>query len=111
MSPDPHNFDTLPPVTLSGWCTSLENCASRAKSQTGSSKGIGSETDLEGMVTAWGGWYLSNDTAINPMMASWTKVMVQYCDGGSWSGNNASITSHGTQQLHFRGRKKGPVTP
>jgi hypothetical protein len=39
------------------------------------------------------------------MMASWTKVMVQYCDGGSWSGNNQSTTTFGGQQLHFRGRK------
>ena len=44
------------------------------------------------MVEGWGAWYLSNDTAINPMMASWTKVLVNYCDGASWAGFNATPT-------------------
>eukprot|EP01052_Picozoa_sp_SAG31_P025650 SAG31_NODE_2260_length_6065_cov_3.729802_1_plen_266_part_00 len=56
------------------------------------------------MVTGWGGWYLSNDTAINPMMATWTKVLVSYCDGASWAGMNTSTTVFEGKELYFRGK-------
>ena len=87
-----------------GWCISLEDCAKRAGTGTGTSKFNAQTTDFQGMVDGWGGWYLSNSTSINPMMASWTKVLVNYCDGASWAGNNATPTYYLGKQLHFRGK-------
>lgn len=87
-----------------GWCISLADCAKRAGTSTGTSKFNGAATDFQGIVDGWGGWYLSNSTAINPMMASWTKVLVNYCDGASWAGFNSTPTFYQGKQLHFKGR-------
>jgi hypothetical protein len=87
-----------------GWCSSLDDCAQRASTSTGSSKYDGPTTDLAGLVSGWGAWYLSNETSCNPMMASWTKVLVSYCDGASWAGLNRTTTVHRGRELHFRGK-------
>ena len=53
---------------------------------------------------------LSNTTALNPLMAGWTKVLVQYCDGASWAGLNRSMTTYvdpesgQATELHFAGK-------
>ena len=83
------------------WCATLEDCEHRAHvvPQT-----LPSSVDLGALATPWGGWYFSSDPALNPPMASWTKVLVQACDGTSWSGSNATTTRTGDGvDLHFRG--------
>jgi len=87
-----------------GWCISLEDCAKRSTTGTGTSKWNPEMTDFQGMVDGWGAWYLSNSTDINPMMATWTKVLVKYCDGASWAGYNSTPTFYRGKQLHFKGK-------
>ena len=56
----------------------------------------------------WCGGLLNSDARVNPLSHDWNKVLVSYCDGGSYAGNNATPTtvSFGGQdvQLWFRGR-------
>lgn len=80
-----------------GWCTDFDDCVSRAKIDLGSSKAYQSTMDL-------GGGYLSQDPDANPMMYNWNSVYLKYCDGGSFSGNNASTTTFEGMELHFRGK-------
>jgi len=50
------------------------------------------------------GDYLSDDPAVNPMMAEWSVAYLKYCDGGSFTGLNTSRTVHNGTELYFRGR-------
>ncbi len=43
-----------------------------------------------------------NDPAVNPF-AAFNKVFVNYCDGGSFSGNVAAPVVVGNRKLFFRG--------
>lgn len=80
-----------------GWCTDLDDCKSRSGTDLGSSKAYPASQDL-------GGGYFSADPAANPMMYNWNSVILRYCDGGSFSGLNDSITQHDGVELYFRGR-------
>jgi len=80
-----------------GWCESVADCAKRARGTLGSTK-----ADPPTMSSAGGG-YFSTDPKINPLMYNWNHVLLRYCDGGSFSGNNASSTQYGSQTLYFRG--------
>ena len=44
------------------------------------------------------------DPAQNPLMYNWNMVYFKYCDGGSFSGSNASSTAIGNTALHWRGK-------
>jgi len=50
--------------------------------------------------------YFSMDPKLNPLMFNWNVVYFKYCDGGSFSGSNASSTPSGTgtTRLHWRGK-------
>ena len=39
------------------------------------------------------GGYFSIDPQQNPLMYNWNAVILRYCDGGSFSGNNETVTS------------------
>ena len=65
-----------------GWCTSLDDCFGRGYGsgrRKGSSQGLPDPLNLDQLIGAWGTWYYSNDTAINPIMANWSKIEVLYC--------------------------------
>lgn len=91
-----------------GWCTSLNDCAGRAKGALGSSKTFATDKD-----TILGGYdggahgLFSSDPAINPRFWNWTKVYVRYCDGASFGGNvEAPVTVPGqSDKIYFRGRR------
>jgi len=34
---------------------------------------------------------MNNDPAVNPLTSTYNKVWVEYCDGGSFSGNNDTV--------------------
>lgn len=85
------------------WCTSADDCARRSVGPMGSSRGLPATVDLGALATPFGGWYFSDSPDVNPSMASWTKVLVQACDGTSWSGSNETTTRAGSVDLHFRG--------
>ena len=45
---------------------------------------------------------MMNDPALNPLTHDWNKVLIPYCDGGSFAGNNDSVTYveiHGVRAL------------
>lgn len=54
--------------------------------------------------------YFSRDPARNPMLHSWTHVLVRYCDGGSYSGDVPEaellyVTGWlRSRRLYFRGK-------
>ena len=48
------------------------------------------------------GGYLSTDTALSKF-ASWTKVIIMYCDGSLHQGNNANSIRYKDSELFFRG--------
>jgi len=79
-----------------GWCESPEDCLDRSTTDLGSSSKYPATASL-------GGGYFSQDPAVNPMMSEWNAVFIRYCDGGSFSGNNASTLSVGGKELHMRG--------
>lgn len=51
------------------------------------------------------GGYFSTSPVENPMMWNWNSVFMPYCDGGSFSGNNETVTPHKGTNLHFRGSR------
>ena len=75
-----------------GWCESYDDCLDRSKGRLGSSKGYGPTNGM-------GGGYFSPLPSENPMMYSWNSVFLAYCDGGSFSGNNQTITTHKNTSL------------
>ena len=79
------------------WCYSLDDCLQRSKTFLGSSKTWSPYYEDD---TA----YFSADEAVNPLMHNWTKVMISYCDGASFTGKNATVTIHEGTELHFRGK-------
>jgi len=79
-----------------GWCTSISDCYSRSQGNLGSSKAYPKTTNL-------GGGYFSRDPAVNPYMYNWNMVNFQYCDGASFSGDNATVTVYQGNNLYFRG--------
>jgi len=85
-----------------GWCTSLADCASRARTAIGSSKGWPAQ-GCPGMDGGSNGM-LSNDCGSNPHFCNATGVHLNYCDGASFSSAGVPPTPapDGTL-LHFAG--------
>jgi hypothetical protein len=82
-----------------GWCSSVGACQGRSLTNLGSSK------NYTATIAETSG-YFSLDAAINPLMYNWNMVYFKYCDGGSFSGSNASSTPSGVENtvLHWRGK-------
>ena len=82
-----------------GWCSSVGACQGRSLTNLGSSLNYTANISS-------GGGYFSLDAAVNPLMYNWNSVYFKYCDGGSFSGSNASSTPSGVgnTSLHFRGK-------
>ena len=81
-----------------GWCESMDDCLGRSKG------GLGSSTKYPAEATVDGG-YFSSDPKQNPLMATWNKVMMRYCDGASFSGNNETTVNYKGTTLHWRGMR------
>lgn len=81
-----------------GWCESLDDCLGRSKTGLGSSTGYGPTSGM-------GGGYFSPLPSDNPMMYNWNMVLLNYCDGGSFSGNNETVTVYQNTSLYFRGKR------
>jgi O-palmitoleoyl-L-serine hydrolase len=73
----------------------LEECYKRSKGDSGSSK------DLPDSFLSPGG-YLSTD-ATESRFATWTKVVIFYCDGAHHQGYNKDAISYKDATLYFRG--------
>jgi hypothetical protein len=81
-----------------GWCSSLQDCYGRSLTPLGSSKNYTPTANIDG-------GYFSTDPNINPLMYNWNSVYLKYCDGGSFSGDNATTSNYNGQPLLFRGRR------
>jgi len=79
-----------------GYCTSLDDCLGRSRTNLGSSKTYGRDSDL-------GGGYFATDANTNPLMYNWNMVLFMYCDGWFYGGDNKTITVVNGQNLYFRG--------
>merc|ERR1719201_566151 len=82
-----------------GWCESLDDCLSRSKGQLGSSK------SYPKTVNGLGGGYFDSNCDSNPLMCTWNKVMMRYCDGASFSGDNETVQTYKGVDLHWRGSR------
>jgi len=80
-----------------GWCESIDDCYKRSKTDLGSSANYPPTYSL-------GGGYFSNNQSVNPLMYNWNMVYMRYCDGGSFTGNNATTTVYMNTTLYFRGK-------
>lgn len=81
-----------------GWCYDEEDCARRALTSDGSTKGL-SET---------GGFsqgIMSRDPAVNPLFANAHHVELWYCDGGSFTGDRTEPVEVNGTQVFFRGKR------
>eukprot|EP00048_Salpingoeca_helianthica_P016842 m.234482 g.234482 ORF g.234482 m.234482 type:complete len:447 (+) comp19625_c0_seq1:26-1366(+) len=100
------------------WCGSYDDCLQRSQTRLGSSNRefqpclndtgdcIVDLEHLEGCNnTRWCGAPMVNDTIVNPLMHDWTAVLIMYCDGGSFTGNNSTQTSYQGHPLFFRGER------
>eukprot|EP00439_Symbiodinium_sp_Y106_P055826 s865_g7.t2 len=81
-----------------GWCESLDDCVARSKTDLGSSSKYPATASMTD-------GYFSTDAAVNPLMYNWNHVLLMYCDGASFSGNNATVAVHKGTKLHFRGQR------
>lgn len=90
-----------------GWCamdvpdsqgSTVDSCHHRRNTSLGSSNPYAPKTVLGGA-----GGYISDDQAQNPLMHDWNKVQMIYCDGGSFSGRNETLTLVDGVSLYFRG--------
>jgi hypothetical protein len=79
-----------------GWCTNLTDCLERSKTNLGSSKAYPP-------TIGYAGGYFSRDPAVNPLMYNWNVAFFRYCDGGSFSGLNDTVTEVQGTKLYFRG--------
>lgn len=80
-----------------GWCGNLGSCLSRSKGDLGSSKNYPPTANL-------GRGYFDDNPTVNPQMYNWNKVFMRYCDGGSFSGSNLTVTEYQGKKLYFRGK-------
>ena len=83
-----------------GWCESMDDCLGRSKTQLGSSSSYPATASL-------GGGYFDSDCKSNPLMCTWNKVMMRYCDGASFSGNSETTVVYKGKTLHWRGQAHG----
>lgn len=72
----------------------LDSCYQRSKTALGSSKDLSDTIDAEG--------YLSTDPSVSKF-ASWTKVLIAYCDGSLHQGSTEAAYRFKDASLYFRG--------
>ena len=84
-----------------GWCYNLNDCAGRAKGALGSTNPAKSK---DGKTANLGGGYFDTNPKVSPQMYNWNHVFLRYCDGGSFSGSNATSTLVNGETLWFRGK-------
>lgn len=93
-----------------GWCTSDASCAQRANCSN-SPKGciMGGTCCALGSSTVWGPTYTDkyegSQIFADPEFADYTAVYAMYCDGGSWTGNQASPVPVGSSTIYYQGRR------
>ncbi|XP_051129365.1 pectin acetylesterase 8-like [Andrographis paniculata] len=77
------------------WCNTVADCLDRSKSYIGSSKFMNKTIEFAGI--------LSNKATKNPDFHNWNRIQVNYCDGGSYTGDVEEVDPF--TNLHFRGSR------
>jgi len=94
-----------------GWCVDEDDCVARTTTLLGSSSQLPAQQPRFGY---GGAGPLGDDPSLNPAFAHFNRVMLWYCDGGSFSGDVAETVpvvrpsasgGNVTTQLHFRGKR------
>lgn len=67
-----------------GWCHTHEECVDRMATSLGSSTNY--EECLDNFYHRMA--FISHNKSNNPLMYSWNRVYVRYCDGGSYAGDS-----------------------
>eukprot|EP01084_Bolivina_argentea_P226257 382200_1 len=90
-----------------GWCSGVnvssgigfDSCSHRRTTSLGSTKGDSKTKNLEGT------FGMSINETLNPTMYNWNHIYVEYCDGGSFSGNRKDAIIGNEGPLYFRGKR------
>uniref|UniRef100_A0A2C9LBW4 Pectin acetylesterase n=1 Tax=Biomphalaria glabrata TaxID=6526 RepID=A0A2C9LBW4_BIOGL len=77
------------------WCNSEYDCFQRSLTELGSSHVAKISIPMVGI--------LSNDCEINPDFCLWNVLVLHYCDGSSFLGNDSTVRSYESQSLYLRG--------
>ncbi|XP_026379749.1 pectin acetylesterase 9-like [Papaver somniferum] len=78
-----------------GWCHTIKECLERATTHRGSTTLMDKQKHFYGI--------MSKNASLNPDFYNWNRVKINYCDGGSFSGD--SMYQNGTDILYFRGQR------
>ena len=94
-----------------GWCTGLSDCCLRATSLLGTSNYNNATLPTSFFSDYFGLGYLSRDPALNPYMHNFTFVLLNYCDGASFTGaleqpmpDVCGDIDNAPDELFFRGK-------
>jgi len=79
-----------------GYCPALSDCYARSQTDLGSSKNYANQADIQND-------YFSQNANNNPLLYNWNVVYIKYCDGGFYTGNNATAADFNGHKLYFRG--------
>ena len=80
-----------------GWCYNVEDCYHRSLTSSGSSNDWSASVTITGMGSA--------DCSESPLFCDFNVVIMQYCDGTSFSSDLQHTISHNGSDLHFRGKR------
>ncbi|MCO5582868.1 hypothetical protein L7F22_036769 [Adiantum nelumboides] len=101
-SPPAYNFDKgsgngvsnwLIHLEGGGWCESNISCAQRSMTYLGSSIYMSNSYNFSGLLSA--------SSKSNPYFYNWNRVLLRYCDGGSFAGN----VDAPPRTIYFRGER------
>ncbi|XP_022109459.1 pectin acetylesterase 5-like isoform X1 [Acanthaster planci] len=80
-----------------GWCWNVSDCYKRSLSGLGSSYRLPKEMPFGGI--------MSPNATVNPEFHDWNMVMINYCDGASFSGNLEKSVRYNNTSIYFRGHR------
>ncbi|XP_071795904.1 uncharacterized protein [Asterias amurensis] len=86
-------------VTLQGggWCWNASDCYNRSLGPLGSSYKLPAQTPFYGIMSA--------NYTVNPEFYDWNMVMINYCDGASFSGNLEAPVRYNNTAVYYRGAR------
>ena len=92
-----------------GWCVNNEECLTRATTSL-----LGSSTQLQAVQPTFsygGSGPLGDSKLLNPVFSSFNKVLLWYCDGGSFTGDRTTpvpvnhTATKVTHNVYYRGKR------
>ena len=105
QTPTPHRSGWYLFQQGGGFCTSLQDCEKRSKTDLGSSLATHwpATLDLDKYDPFMG---FDRNVTRNPLLGNFASIFIVYCDGAYFSGSNSTVTTMPSgRDLHFRGRE------